>query len=55
MSQVSVKPNERATFTCEIFGYPTSTITWSYTPCEKFAFDAQSCDYNKQITFTVIQ
>lgn len=55
MSQVSVKPNEEATFTCEIFGYPTSTVTWSYIPCEKSTFDPQSCDSDKQITFTVIQ
>lgn len=50
---VSVKPNEKTTLKCEIYGYPASTITWSYIPCEKL--DLQLCDRNKTITFSVIR
>lgn len=50
---VSVKSNEKTTIKCEIYGYPASTITWSYIPCEKL--DLQLCDRNKTITISVIR
>lgn len=33
MEDVYVMMDEEATFTCEIAGYPESTVTWEYTPC----------------------
>lgn len=56
MTGVSVKPNERVTLSCDIFGYPTSTITWSFTPCANhYLFDGlyRSCIDNKRIIFGV--
>lgn len=53
MAGAMVKPGVRATLTCDILGYPSATVTWSYVPCEKYAFDHRSCDNNKKVQFTV--
>lgn len=54
MSDVTIKPGEKAKVTCVIFGYPTSAVTWSYIPCENATFDPASCEKdNTKITFSV--
>lgn len=53
MQGVTVKPEEKATVHCEIFGFPTSTIVWAFIPCEKVEFDSKSCDESKKITYAV--
>lgn len=55
MSDVVIKPDEKAKLTCDIFGYPTSDVTWSYIPCENVTFDPASCekDNAEKITFSV--
>lgn len=50
---ISVKPGEVAEVHCEIFGFPTSTVAWAFTPCEKVEFDRKSCDESKKITYAV--
>lgn len=54
MSDVTIKPGEKAKAICDIFGYPTSTVTWSYIPCENATFDPASCgEESTKITFSV--
>lgn len=53
MDSTSIRPGEKATVNCEIFGYPTSTLTWSFIPCPKAEFEPESCDESKKTTFTV--
>lgn len=53
MDSTSIRPGEKATVNCEIFGYPTSTLTWSFIPCPKAEFDPKSCDESNKTTFTV--
>lgn len=53
MESVSIRPGEKAVMSCEIFGYPSSTVSWSFIPCPKADFDPTSCDESKKISFTV--
>lgn len=55
MADVTIKPGEKAKVICDIFGYPTSAVTWSYVPCENATFDAASCGGkdSTKITFSV--
>lgn len=43
---------ERVNVSCDIAGYPSSIVLWSFTPCEDIDFGV-FCDESKRITFNV--
>ncbi|XP_055298878.1 vascular endothelial growth factor receptor 1-like isoform X19 [Sitodiplosis mosellana] len=51
MEDVSAKPGENAVMKCNIYGYPASSVTWSFIPCSKPEFDSNSCDESKKIKY----
>lgn len=51
MEDVSTKPGENAVMTCEIYGYPASSVVWSFIPCNKPEFDVNSCDESKKVEY----
>lgn len=48
MANISIKPGVKAALVCNIFGYPTSTVQWSFFPCDNLAIDIKLC--NKEYT-----
>ena len=51
MDDVSAKPGQNAVMTCQIYGYPASTVKWAFIPCSKPEFDSESCDESKKIKY----
>lgn len=51
MGDISIKPGENAIMSCEIFGYPASSVVWSFIPCNKPEFDINSCDESKKLVY----
>ncbi|XP_031631901.1 vascular endothelial growth factor receptor 1-like isoform X3 [Contarinia nasturtii] len=51
MNDVSIKPGVNAVINCKIFGYPASSVTWSFIPCESVEYDLTPCDESKRETY----
>lgn len=51
MGDISIKPGENAIMSCEIFGYPASSVIWTFIPCNKPEFDINSCDESKKLIY----
>lgn len=53
MENVSIKPGEKAVLNCEIYGYPTSKVTWSFIPCQRLEFNTHACNNSLRIALNV--
>lgn len=48
-----VFPDKKVEFSCEIYGYPVSTVNWTFIQCKFASNDERSCDHTKTIIFSV--
>lgn len=52
LTDVFYNVGDRVNVNCDIIGYPSSKVLWSFAPCEEVDFSV-SCDESRRVTFNV--